>query len=271
MPVTTKVALQLKPKHAHDACHNALNQTYMLVAWYPEREEESYFKIVGQGRYRAMDLMFQFQIEFKITKSGEFNLNFWADTRNSSPLDSLANAVLNYEREFFESLARKSREERHAIERSAYDGVVFMSYARSDSDFADKLRRDLVLCELEVWLDQDYLRTGEHWPNKIESAIEEADVFVLVISPEAAASQWVPRELAHAQKHNKPVLPVVHGETALPKQFAERIGEIETADLGKGKYPRGLAELVDAIKSKTNIDPRRQEIYEAFSALHRNL
>jgi hypothetical protein len=262
VPVTTKIALELKPKHAHDACYNALNQTYLLAQW--NVADESYFEIVGHGRYRVIDKMFPFQIEFKIAKGGKVNLNLWADTSNSSPLDGLADAVLKYEQKFLESLDRKLPEEQNAIRVSAYDGVAFMSYARADYKFADKLRRDLFLCELEVWLDQDYLRTGETWTDEIESAIEKADVFVLVISPEALTSKWVPRELAHAQKKKRPILPVVHTEITHPDRIQKLIGNIETADLGKGKYRRGLLELVDVIKSKTSIDAQHQGIYEAF-------
>jgi hypothetical protein len=262
MPVTEKVILQLKPKHAFDACGKSLDQFYGLVKWY--WREDGYTRIVGEGRYRIIDLVFPFQVDFKVLKDGEVRLSLWADTSNPVPLQKLAEAILKYERDFHDSVQAKSAEEQQAIDRSAYDAVIFMSYARADYDFADKLRRDLLFCDLEVWVDQDYLHTGVTWPKEIECAIEKADAFVLVLSPEAVKSEWVPREIIHAQQNQKLILPVVHGKITLPPQFQELIGKIETGDLGKGKYPEGLLELVDVIKRKKQVDPEDQKIYEAL-------
>lgn len=248
MPVSEKVDLLLRPKQAHDACLDALNRTYVLVAW--NVEDETYYDIFGQGRYRAIDVMFDFRIAFKILKGGGVRLQLKADTINSAPLQSLANCILEYEEKFLQSFDQKTPAERKAIERSAYDAVVFLSYAREDYKFAEKLRKDLFLCQMEVWLDQDYLRTGDSWPEEIESAIRNADAFVLVVSPQALESDWVKRELEHARKTKTPILPVVFGETVFPGWFQRQFGKIETADLTKNKYLQGVDELVDVIKQK---------------------
>jgi hypothetical protein len=48
------------------------------------------------------------------------------------------------------------------------------------------------------------------WPEEIDRAIERADDFVFVLSPSALASGHCRRELEHATRHGKRVVPLVH-------------------------------------------------------------
>ena len=248
MPTNRIVDLDLKPKHAREVCISALNKTYGLVAWYIN--EQSYTNISGTCRWHLVGTVFRFDIEFWILKGGIVSLRLTADTVMPGPLESLENSILGQQEKFFESYHQKTPDEQKAIDRGAYDGVVFMSYARRDFKFADKLRKDLYLCDLEVWLDQDYLRTSQKWPVEIESAIEKTNVLVLVIAPDGIASKWIENELSHAIKHEKPIFPVIHSETAMPKWLDTYVGEIETADLTKAKYRPGFDELLEGIKTQ---------------------
>jgi TIR domain len=252
MPDSQILDLQLKPNDARKACRHALQETFVLVSWTIEGETD--FQIWGVGRYRAVDIVFPFSITLKVLKGGQVSVYLNADTSNLLPLQGLADSILAFERTFLESYDQKSQEEKDKIDRDCFEGIVFLSYARDDYNFADKLRRDIYLCGFEVWLDQDYLEAGETFPREIEKAIEGAQVFVLVISTTALASKWVKRELEYAKKVNKPVLPVIHTDTAFPEWFQTGFGQIETADLTTSKYRRGLNELVDVIRQKSKAD-----------------
>ena len=246
MPTERAIDLRLKPKEAHKACVDALNRTYAMVAW--TIDSQSYYDISGHGRWRLNDSIFEFNLGFKILKGGVVTVRLAADTMFAGPLESLASSIVDYEQKFIDVYQTKSAEAQQAIDRSAFDGRVFMSYASEDFKFADKLRRDLYLNEFEVWVDQDYLRPGDRWPKKIESAIADSNVFVLVISNEALSSPWVKREYRHATKNRKSIFPVLHDPTTIPAGWEKEFGSIQYAHLTKGKYPRGVDELAAVIR-----------------------
>jgi hypothetical protein len=76
----------------------------------------------------------------------------------------------------------------------------FCSY--STLDRAEMLKREqgLRAAGLETFVDAVSLRPGDVWSPKIFDAIEQSDLFVLIWSHNARASQWVRKETNHALK-----------------------------------------------------------------------
>ncbi len=72
---------------------------------------------------------------------------------------------------------------------------VFISHATSDSAFAERLATDLRDAGADVWLDSSHLTGPGDFVARISRALNERDVLVLVLSPAAIASQWVPDEM----------------------------------------------------------------------------
>lgn len=70
----------------------------------------------------------------------------------------------------------------------------FISYAHDDAKHFESLRRHLKpverLVSLNFWTDQD-LRAGQVWNDKIAAAILEADVFIVLCSVGALASDYI--------------------------------------------------------------------------------
>jgi hypothetical protein len=60
--------------------------------------------------------------------------------------------------------------------------AVFVSYAREDSDAARRIAEALRSHGPEVWFDQDELRGGEAWDQKLRRQIKECALFVPVVS-----------------------------------------------------------------------------------------
>ena len=75
---------------------------------------------------------------------------------------------------------------------------VFISYAREDSRFVEKLTRDLVRDGFDVRRDLERLRGGDSFPAKIADAIKDSDFFLLVVSRSSNKSDWVRDELEKA-------------------------------------------------------------------------
>ena len=99
-----------------------------------------------------------------------------------------------------------------------YDGFISYSHA-ADGRLAPALQRGLQRLAkqwnsrraLHVFRDETGLSTNPHLWSAIETTLDESDWFVLLASPESAASEWVNKEVAHwvARKPVDHILPVV--------------------------------------------------------------
>ncbi len=75
---------------------------------------------------------------------------------------------------------------------------VFLSYANSDREFAERLTSQLQGLGSSLLVDRINLRHGEHILSALRSQIAAADFLVLLLSPAALESEWVQRELEYA-------------------------------------------------------------------------
>ena len=87
---------------------------------------------------------------------------------------------------------------------------VFISYSHKDSAFVGTLNDALEKSNRETWVDWEGIAKGVTWWQEIEEGIEGADTFVFVISPDSVASEVCQKEINHAMKYNKQILPIVY-------------------------------------------------------------
>jgi hypothetical protein len=125
---------------------------------------------------------------------------------------------------------------------------VFLSYTRSDSDFARRLANDLEKNGLRVWLDEREIAVGDKLADKLVSGMESSQWIVPVLSPEATSSSWFKRELQLAlhqeeRRRRSLVLPVLYKGDRVPEGLSERV----YADF-RSNYYSGLGNLVAAIR-----------------------
>jgi TIR domain len=90
---------------------------------------------------------------------------------------------------------------------------VFISYSRIDRDFVISLNDALQRRERDAWVDWEGIPPTAEWMAEIESAIESADSFVLVMSPASMSSRVCSEEVSHALALNKRIIPVVRQES----------------------------------------------------------
>jgi hypothetical protein len=87
---------------------------------------------------------------------------------------------------------------------------VFISYSRKDKDIVRRLDDALKSRNREAWVDWEGIRPTEEFMQAIYGAIEAADTFIFVLTPDSVASVVCGREIAHAAAHNKRLVPLVH-------------------------------------------------------------
>ncbi len=86
---------------------------------------------------------------------------------------------------------------------------VFISYSRKDIEFAKRLTAELQKSDLDFWIDWEGIPPTVDWWKEIEKGIEEANVFIFLISPDSAASQICRQEIEYAVKNGKRLIPLV--------------------------------------------------------------
>jgi hypothetical protein len=91
---------------------------------------------------------------------------------------------------------------------------VFISYAREDQQFVRKLQDALEEHNRKTWIDWKDIPLTAKWKEEVFSAIDEADSFAAVISPEFIVSKPCEEELDHAAHDNKRMVPLWHRDVA---------------------------------------------------------
>src|SRR5437899_12700419 len=75
---------------------------------------------------------------------------------------------------------------------------IFLSHAQSDRRLAKILAKDLSAAGLEVWFDAEEVPPGHNCAREAANALEKSDAMVVIVSPAAARSTWVRREVEFA-------------------------------------------------------------------------
>lgn len=124
-------------------------------------------------------------------------------------------------------------------------GHIFVSYNHhGDGDFADVLRGRLEREGFTVWMD-DELKAGEDWRVNIDQAIRDAFVLVVIMSPEAKASEYVTYEWAFAWGAGMKIIPVL----AKPVQLHPRLEALHYLDFTNRPF-RPWDKLIQLIQDK---------------------
>ena len=118
---------------------------------------------------------------------------------------------------------------------------ALISYGRDDSKaFAAKLHQRLLAEGLEVWYDFEDIPLGVDFQSEINGGIEKAHNFLFIISPSAVNSKYCLREIEHALKHNKRIIPLLHVEEIDQETWRHRnpngTDEDWEADKAAGKH-----------------------------------
>ncbi|HZM84816.1 MAG TPA: toll/interleukin-1 receptor domain-containing protein [Candidatus Limnocylindrales bacterium] len=131
-------------------------------------------------------------------------------------------------------------------------GRVFISYSRIDRGYVDRLAEFLSGAGISAWYDYE-IETGEPFARRIQDEIDRCAVVVPVLTPAAASSPWVLRELGYADELRKPILPLLLATCRAPlvvsglqhesvvgavmpsKRFVERLRSNTESDVATGQ------------------------------------
>jgi hypothetical protein len=111
-------------------------------------------------------------------------------------------------------------------------GHVFISYSHGqDRLYVQRLAAQLLVDGVPAWFDQEIV-TGDRWERIIRDQIDTCAAFLVVMTPEAEASDWVAREIARADMQAKPMFPLL-----LRGEVFFRFSNIQYEDVAGERMP----------------------------------
>ena len=129
---------------------------------------------------------------------------------------------------------------------------TFLSYSRINEDFALKLAKELKSEGFDIWFDQMDIPPGARWDTEIEKALNEADIFMVIITPASAKSDNVLDEIGYAIDTGKRILPVLLEAATLPL----RLRRFQYVDFTSKSFNEGIKsakELLGALIDQPTI------------------
>ena len=119
---------------------------------------------------------------------------------------------------------------------------IFISYSSRDRDVVHLIESQMerIFGAEIAWYDKsdDGIKGGELWWNRILGEIRNCQIFVFLMSDEAAKSEWCRRELEEALLLNKTVIPVIletytseNYSINLPGNLIAKLKELQYVDL----------------------------------------
>ncbi|MBN2470413.1 MAG: toll/interleukin-1 receptor domain-containing protein, partial [Anaerolineae bacterium] len=131
----------------------------------------------------------------------------------------------------------------------SYSRHVFISYSRKDTEFAEKLERDLNARGFTTWRDTSSIVGGEAWYQAIMRGIQQSFAMLQVVTSHSEDSKWVRREGLYADQRDLPIIPVLPEPHPIPFHL------IETQPIAFDNYAAGFARLIAALRLLADAAP----------------
>ncbi len=128
---------------------------------------------------------------------------------------------------------------------------IFVSYSKQNKDYAYGLADFLQTNGFNVWIDRTGIEYGVDWWDAIVAGLRDCGAFLVIMTPESKASEWVKKETFLALQWRKPMFPLLlngdNWELFVLTQFASvEDGGMPDGDLlkrlGEHVTPRGKGE-----------------------------
>jgi len=127
---------------------------------------------------------------------------------------------------------------------------VFISYTHHDQTFAKKLAGELESQGMQVWWDFERLQGGQDWQKEIERALKECDFLLVILTPEAVASEWVGNEVTYASRAQKTIIPLRLRKCEIPIALIKK----QYIDFEKQTQNEAIKELIGILKAPSVVE-----------------
>src|SRR5512133_55919 len=137
------------------------------------------------------------------------------------------------------------------------NGSVFVSYSRKDKEFVRKLYDCLVANDVKTWVDWEGIPLSADWMDEITRAVNGADSFLVVLSPDWLSSKVCAQELEMGLKSNKKLIPILYRDPEQGTTMHEKLAATNWVYMrAQDDFDGTLPKLIGAIN--TDLDWVRQ-------------
>jgi TIR domain-containing protein len=124
---------------------------------------------------------------------------------------------------------------------------VFISYSRRNQEIVDRIAAALENAGLSVWIDRAAIKAGKSWRVQIVQGIETCDAFLLMLSPNSAASDNVRKEIDLAQDSARKTFIFMLEPVQLPAEIKYQLAGLQFIDIQALGYEAALRALIEAL------------------------
>lgn len=145
---------------------------------------------------------------------------------------------------------------------------IFISYARSNKDFVEKLNQALKEAHWKVWFDSDRIPVAANWRDEAEEGIRYAHTVLFIVDTDSLLSKNCQWELEQARKYNKRIIPVI-SHTDYDREIFRAIGlsSVQYVSFARKTqtFGQSLSELLNVLKfNLVDLKIYRQLLVKAF-------
>ncbi len=137
---------------------------------------------------------------------------------------------------------------------------VFISYVEEDGDIARAIATGLERADYSTWYYERDSVAGANYLLQTGEAIDQAPVFLLLVSPDSIGSRQVTSEVIRAFECGKPFLPVLRNLTHAEFQqrqpvWRQAVGAAASVRIPSGGVVAVLPSLLAGLRNLINIEP----------------
>ena len=127
---------------------------------------------------------------------------------------------------------------------------VFVSFASQDAAVANSIVENLEQHGIGCWIAPRDVTPRSQYADEIVAAINDASVFVLLLSEHAIASPHVGRELERAASKRRRIIVLRNDAAPLTRSFEYFLSESQWIDVAALGMPAALSKLTQAVRQR---------------------
>ena len=135
---------------------------------------------------------------------------------------------------------------------SEKQNLIFISYSRTNKDFALELANELRASGFNIWFDLLDIPTGSRWDDEIERALERCEIFMVILTPSSTISDNVKDEIGYAIDSDKRILPILLKDANVPL----RLRRFQYVDFTDISYNEGIDRAKELLRKLINESAR---------------
>lgn len=144
---------------------------------------------------------------------------------------------------------------------------IFISYSRKDKDFVHGFVKEIENeCLAKCWIDLTGIESGEQFGRKIQTAIDNTDIVLFMMSESSMQSEWTEKEVRYAKAIGRRVVPVLLPGAKMSGWFLFEFGNLDCIAL---EMPEQKAKLMNDIKSWTGFEAKQAAAQQEAEALRK--